>query len=439
MMLQIRKKAQEEWLIQYIFTLPFLFFFLMDICHIPALLKYTIDIAWIMLLMVMVVSKIEFPNPQSKKLVRIAFVFFLTSVIGYVLEYQSVLYYLWGFRNNVRFFVFFAACTLYLKKEGADSFFQILDKLFCVNLLVTLYQFVFLDLKQDHLGGIFGIEKGCNGYTNIFLVIITAWHIIQYMNKKEKREKMFVICLLSLMIAAMAELKAFFLEFMVVVLLAVAITKFSTRKLWIILISILVVVVGLRVFELIFPYFNQWLKWEKIWNSLTQEQGYTNSNDLNRLTAIPIVWNRFLDSSLRKWFGLGLGNCDHASGYSFLTSSFYRRYNELNYTWFSSAFLLLEMGISGLVLQVWFFVQVYLQARQREKIQQADPRYCQLARIMAIVCLILLIYNSSLRTESAYMVYFVLALPFIKQTPPSTSSEQNPVPITSSLEGGHPQ
>ena len=102
------------------------------------------------------------------------------------------------------------------------------------------------------------IIKGCNGYTNIFLVIITAWHIIQYMNKKEKREKMFVICLLSLMIAAMAELKAFFLEFMVVVLLAVAITKFSTRKLWIILISILVVVVGLRAFELIFPYFNQW-------------------------------------------------------------------------------------------------------------------------------------------------------------------------------------
>ena len=80
---------------------------------------------------------------------------------------------------------------------------------------------------------------------------------------------------------------------------------------------------------------------------------------------------------------------------------------------FSSAFLVLETGIIGLLLYISFFVAVYFGATKRQKLGKAAVEHCQIARILAFVCIFLLIYNVSLRTEAAYMMFFVLALPFI--------------------------
>ena len=53
MRLRIRKRPQMELLVQYIFILPFLFFFLMDLCQFPSVVKYTVDVAWLLLLAAM--------------------------------------------------------------------------------------------------------------------------------------------------------------------------------------------------------------------------------------------------------------------------------------------------------------------------------------------------------------------------------------------------
>ena len=418
MVIRIRKRPQEEWLLLYILVMPFLFFALVDVLMIPAAIKYTIDLVWLFLAVAMLILKVSLPNPQLRKVMVVSLALLLVSFVGFVVEYQSVLYYLWGLRNNARFFVFFAACAVYLSKQTADDCMKLLDKLFWINLVVTAYQFFIMGKQQDHLGGIFGVDKGCNAYTNIFLVIVTSWHIVRYMNKKESFRKVLAFCLPTLIIAALAELKFFYGEFVVILIAALLITRFSMRKVWILLGGTVSLVVGAIVLDQVFDgLFSRWFNLTSIWNSLTASTGYTNANDMNRLTVFPIVMSRFLDSGLAKLFGLGLGNCDVAEGYDFLTSAFYHNYAHTHYTWFSSAMMLLETGLIGYGLYNMFFIRLFFAARQRLKASLGDASFCELAMIVAMICPLLIIYNSSLRTEAAYMLYFVLSLPFLRSDP----------------------
>ena len=416
MKIRIRKRPQIKWLTLYIFALPFAFFVLMDLLHFPSLVKYTIDVAWVLLFMILLLNRISFEEVQTAKVVRVIAVFLLVTIVGFVLEYQSILYYLWGLRNNMRFFVFFIACVLVFDHDDADSCMGLMDKLFGINFIATLYQYFGMNISGDFLGGIFGVEKGCNAYTNIFLAIIAAWHILRYMSREEQMKECIVYCMLSLLIAALAELKMFFIEFAVIVVLASLLTRFSVRKVWIFFGAALCLFIGIKIVEIVFPEFANWFTLGSIYETAVSVKGYTYRNDMNRLTAISISWNDFLNTWPRKLFGLGLGNCDYASGFDFLTTPFYRKNRLLHYTWFSSAFMILETGLIGLLVYGYFFVRVFMASHAVEK--RGVPRgiYCQMAMIMSVMSLILIIYNSSMRMECAYMVYFVLAMPFMKET-----------------------
>ena len=48
-----------------------------------------------------------------------------------------------------------------------------------------MLQYFVFGLERDYLGGIFGSEKGVNGYTIIFFIIIISKSLILYMSKKE--------------------------------------------------------------------------------------------------------------------------------------------------------------------------------------------------------------------------------------------------------------
>ena len=412
MKIRIRKRQQMELLVQYIFILPFLFFFLMDLCQFPSVVKYTVDVVWLLLLAAMLLNRVRFSNPQAKKILKIVGAFFLLTLVGLILEYQSVLYYLWGIRNNARFFVFFAACILFLSATGAQECLRLMDRVFYINLAVTLFQFFAMEKRGDHLGGIFGVETGANGYTNIFLLIVVTWHMLQYLNEREALKSCLTKCVLTLLIAALAELKFLYIEFVVVIIMGMFVTHRFARKLWIALGGLTGAYFGILLMQILFPNFANWFTLQRIWETATSARGYTSSGDMNRLTAIPMVWNGFLDTPLRKCFGLGLGNCD-TSNFEFLVTPFSVRYTDLHYVFFSSAFMLLETGAAGLMVYLLFFAAIYVYARQRERQKEADPVYCQMACIMAAMSVLLIIYNSSMRTEAAYMVYFVLALPFI--------------------------
>ena len=178
--------------------------------------------------------------------------------------------------------------------------------------------------------------------------------------------------------------------------------------------SFAIVLMGYAFLSVLFPNSAGFLSIEGILKIASSDRGYTSAGDMNRLTALSIISKRFLKTPLEQLFGMGLGNCDSA-GYAFLTTPFFSRYSHLHYHWFSHSFLYLETGCIGLLIYALFFVLVFLEgAKKKQKIKRQTIND-QIASIVAFCCILISVYNSSLRTEAGYIAYFILSLPFVQK------------------------
>ena len=74
--------------------------------------------------------------------------------------------------------------AVFLEKDDVKNFFKFIDILFWINLVVTFIQYFALGYMGDRLGGVFGVEIGSNGSTIMFLTIIVAKKVLDYMNAK---------------------------------------------------------------------------------------------------------------------------------------------------------------------------------------------------------------------------------------------------------------
>jgi hypothetical protein len=162
----------------------------------------------------------------------------------------------------------------------------------------------------------------------------------------------------------------------------------------------------------VFPDFAGFLSLEYFWDAAISDKGYTSSGDMNRLNAIPMINELWLKNGWQRAFGMGLGNCDYAS-FDFLTTPFFKTYSYLHYTWLSYAMMYMETGWIGLAFYYGFFALVFYEISKIEKNSAGITKsYCRMSRILALCCMVLAVYNSSLRTEVGYMMFFALAVPF---------------------------
>ncbi len=411
--LRVRKRSQPEFLIYTILFLPFAFGFLTEFLPLPNAVKYIIDLAWIFLV-VLVIKNYKYGvlqfNDKHWFIYAIPIAFFLITLLVYVFNFQSPLYYLWGFRNNFRFYIVFFIFTCFLNSDNIDDILSKFDVIFWINAAVCFFQYFALGIMHDNLGGLFGTEKGCNGFLNIFFVIISIKSTVYFLNKREKILLYLSKVVIILIISTFAELKFFYFEFLFIVLLSILVTSFSWRKLIVIVSCVILLPIAIIMLLRIYPHFGDlFVSFESLFDSVSTG-GYASEEQVNRLTTIPQISEMFLDTPAKQLFGLGLGNCE-TSNFSFLTTPFYEAYSYIRYNWFSTAFLYLETGIVGLCMVFGFFIAVFCGALVEKK--NKDVVYCQLSAIMALTSILIIVYNASMRTEGAYMVYFILALPFI--------------------------
>ena len=420
--LQIKKRPMPCWLIIWIVTLPLLWGLLFHLFSLPSFVKYTADVAWIILLCFILLRKKGNINKRIIPIISLVAVFFLYCLISYLFNYQSFIYFLWGMRNNFRFYVLFFAVLVYFDESDAMGSFKLLDVLFWVNVPVTLVQYFVLGMKQDYLGGIFGVESGANASTIIFFTIVLSASMLRYMEGKEKFSLCAAKCVVSLFFSVLAELKFFFVFFVAIMVMATLFTSFSWRKVLIFAVCAFMISVASTLLVTLFG-FEDFLSIEKIWEAATQEH-YSSEQTVNRLSAIPKLTEILVPDLNDRLFGLGLGNCD-TSSFEICDTPFYKTYGYLRYSYFSVAFLFLEVGYIGLSLYITFFIFVILLVRSRIKQGICNRLHGQVALIMAVLSIVLVVYNSSLRTESGYMVFFVLALPFIKSNYTTKESESS--------------
>lgn len=410
--IKIKKPSQAEGLLWAILVLPFLFSTLIELLHLPNLIKYSCDIAWLWLLLLMYLQRGR--KTWEQRLFGLVIVgYLLFTAVGYVLNYQSLLYYLWGVRNNFRMFVVFLAVIAFCKETTRADFLKFFDSVFWINVALCVFQFFVLGRDQDNLGGIFGIEKGCNGYLNNYFVIVAIKSILEYLYARDTLTDCVMKCGAMLLISVLAELKYFYVEFVVIIVMAVLLTDFSWKKVLVIVGGFAGVILTARLLIALFPEFEGFFSLGAMLEAASSDRGYTNTGDINRLNAVAVISRRFLKTWPEQLVGMGLGNCD-TSGFAFLVSPFYHKYYELNYTWFTTAFTFLETGYVGLIFLFGFFVLVFFRAGAVAKRRPQDKTYCQMAQIGAVCCAMIAIYNSTLRNEAGYMLYIILALPFIR-------------------------
>ena len=410
-MLKIEKRPLPCWLIFWIVALPLCWGTVFHFFKLPSVIKYTADVAWIALLFFMVFKRKIEVDRKIHPLLLLVFAFFLYCLVMYLINYQSVIYFLWGIRNNFRYYVFFFAIVTFLKERDANRSFRILDMLFWVNVPITLIQYFVFGYEQDYLGGIFGVESGANASTIIFFTIVLSRSLLKYMEKNESFARCGAKCMVSLFIAALAELKFFFIFFIIILIMSALLTTFSWRKLFIFIACSILVVIMSTLLVTLFDNFEGFLSLENIWEAATQEH-YSSNKTVNRLSAVPTLAEMLVPNFTDRLLGFGLGNCD-TSSFAICNTPFYQMYGYLRYTFFSVAFLFLEVGYVGILFYVSFFALSFYLIRKRTKEDRCNILHARTALIMAVLSVVLVVYNSSLRAEAGYMVYFVLALPFI--------------------------
>lgn len=379
--LEVSRKSQIRILSEILIFGP------LFLAWVPGVTKFVLDGAWILLVCLAGKGAVLWYGKGTKGLVSWALCGLLFFGAVYLFRYQRGAYFLWGVRNNFRFYAAFFGFLL-LEEAERESIWRGLERLFWANFLLVLVQFFFFGRKGDFLGGFFGTEKGCNGGLNLFLLVLVG-RSLSYM--EEKPGYILAKCGVSLLIAAMAELKFFFVEFAVLLVL----TGFQGKKI-VLFGAILALAGGVALMERCFPKFAGWMGISSIWETAADPAGYASTGDLNRLNAISEVNRRVFLSGWDQIFGLGLGNCD-VSSFSFLTTPFSKWYDHLHYSWMSHAFWYLEGGWLGLLFFFGFFWLILLGSREK------------FSRNLAVLCLFIGIYNASLRTEAAFLMYFGLS------------------------------
>lgn len=408
--IQIKKRTMPEWLTLFVVFMPFFLSLLIDFIGLPSLVKYSIDVAWVLLLGFLFVRKQVQLNKKQLVFVLFTIGWLLYVGIVYVFHFQSPFYFLWGLRNNLRFYIAFIACSLFLKEEDAEGILNIFDYVFWFNIPVTFFQFFVMGYQQDHLGGIFGVEKGCNAYTSILFVIVITKSILWCLEGVESNVKCLLKCGFALIIAAMAEMKVFFVFFVIILLIAMLLSKFSWKKMLILLSTVVMIMFAGNILTVVFGE-EERLTLSRVFELVTANN-YATTEDLGRFTAIPTISENIFEDWSDRLFGYGLGNCD-TSAFSICNTPFYQTHEYLHYSWFSSAFLFLETGYIGLGINLIFFVICFIQTIVLLKQKKGNMLFNKIAVIVAILSVVYTFYNSSLRKECGFIMYFVLALPFI--------------------------
>lgn len=409
--IKIKKSASNLVYIQLVYIC--FVFFLIDVLHFPSGFTYITDIIMVLSFLYSF-GKVQKSISYAKAKVQFYLIVAITlcMCIGAFINFVNPALFVWGLRNNLRFYIFFISCVTLLEIKDISNIYKIFIVVFWANIVVSSYQYFILGIKQDYLGGLFGITQGCNAYSVVMINIVMAYKLRNISSSKSSILKLLIYIIASLYLATLAELKVVYVELIVILVLSLFSKKPNLKTIAVIVFGIIGLIIGV----LLLNYFDpnslaMFLDPDSLDHYLNGE-GYTGSGDLNRFTAVSQIYEMFFKNDfIRTLFGFGLGSCD-TSRFSFFQSDFFNRYEYLHYRWFTQAWVFLEQGAVGLILLVLFIVAIIVYCLKHRKRYDTN-NYMYSTFLFAVTTIIGIIYNVVLQIEACYLIAFVLAVPFI--------------------------
>ena len=387
-------------------------------CGISTSVIYVIDFINICLLVSIVGKKVwkqYFPLLVSYFI--IVFLGMGIAIFNYAQWEGNLLFSIIEIRSMVRFPIFFLACVICLDEITIKKIFRILTVFFYVNSVYILYQYVTYHppgvwMRGDLLNGFFGTTTGGNTYVNVLMICVVSYWLCQWSQKKCSLYKFVVPLMISVAIAALIELKMYFIEVAIIYIWYIVTQKKSIK---VILQNVVVIVITIMVGSFALQYMYEEYPWFRDTMSLAglftmaTSGGYSNEMDLNRLTGIfTVASDIFKYNPFDVLFGIGLGNGSVLSIGNSMTS-FAKMYAGIHYSWFSAVYLFVQTGAIGLISYIFTFVYFFIKKKK-------NASFSSMSQVLSILAILLLFYGEALKTDAGYFVYFAIACGFVYES-----------------------
>lgn len=363
------------------------------------------------------IGKTKCAMANCKTIIFMYILMLITGTVSAIMEgYHGVLW-TWSIRNFGRFFVFFIACCAFLEVDDYNKFKKIILKLGVINWLLAMMQYFVLGFCGDNIGGLFGTSGGvANTWMNTFLVVLICIQVSDFFTKQCNNKAIILTLINEISIAVVAELKFLFIEIAIILAVGMVLTKKTKKNIekivLIFLVFFVILAIAVPVLYSLFPNFNNFFSVEFMYKSATES--YTGQNDLGRATAIPTIISTIFNGDwFKTLFGIGLGNGEYSQTQQIFQSQFYLRYIFTRYYWFSDAVVMVQNGIIGVISYLCVFLYLIKISKCGMKINGEFSGIYLNCILLALISMLLFIYNISLNTESAYIIYLFLAFGII--------------------------
>lgn len=377
--------------------------------------KYALDVITIVVFLVSI-NKRQITNLFKLTILMYAFI----TIIGTIARLANITIwdsdianYLMDIRMLSRYPMYAFACVSLLNNNDCKKIKKIVYSFNIINTVLIIYQYFTINvwdywMRGDYLNGFFGAYRGGNVYENVLLVIVTIIALDDYTTKKINTPLMLINLGVNLFAATIAELKYYYIEIAVILLIyfASSLKNLTTRKLFRNLIVVLICIVGavylINVLYKIYPWMQGTLtSWTRILDYFSNSHGDSRGM-INRTSFISDVNGTiFHGNVIDLIFGVGLGTAN-TGVFGGSLPEFTQKYGYTAYSWYSSSYMFVETGMLGLIL---YCIAFLLPMKRRFTRDSRKMVICT-----CIMSIMMIFYNETFRTEAGLMMCVLLAI-----------------------------
>ena len=382
----------------------------------PDAIKYILDILNIVLFVCAIHRKRKVQNIEKIYLLCYACMLFIgtvSAVINIPSWGWSGLYYLYDCRAIIRFILFFFSCEILLTNQMIMRLFKWILIFHVLNSIYIIYQYFTLEvaiywMRGDNLNGFFGTSTGGNAYVNVLLIAVTVIVIYWWINKLCSTRMMLFFLGLNLIISTLIELKAFYIEFVIMIIyFALPYIKRITAKQFIIGCCIACGCMAGTFFLVHWLYrLYPWMEgtFASIGELIKAGSSNESAGDIGRITFLKDTYIEIFHKNIADTvMGIGLGTANTNGEMTKLARLYY---NQTHYSWLSSSYILVETGIIGLAFYICSFFSLMKTSKKK--------LWRQITIVACLMSIFLIAYNETFRTEAGYLMFFLISTVHVK-------------------------
>lgn len=325
----------------------------------------------------------------------------------------------WELVSQLRIPLFIILAAAFWTVEDLKFVLGFLYKIQPLNVLFATTEYFVFNLTGDCCGGLFGINAGSNMLLNMYLAFVSAMSCCGYLSGAKSRQGALSLALTlvaSFFVATLAEIKFFYFEAMVIIIIAVLFGKKNAKLAMAIALFVAACLVGLSALAVYFPdSYEMLFDTEQMISYDDGSNVATSGYGISRFGAIAQINELFFHGDVfDQIVGYGFGSATMSSIEQFC-SPFYWSYGWLRYYYSQIAMLYLQNGYVGLTFYFALMIApCFIAVRKRKELEASGNRFW-LAFTVVITLLFVMncFYNASSRSYAALLWAVCLIAPFV--------------------------